>query len=62
MDIATVLNSLKVRVTALTARDIGGGNASIFITIEVNGKDELGTAVARLLSVQSVREIKRQGT
>ena len=61
MDVATVLNSLKIKVTALTARDIGDGSASIYVTIEVSGKDELGAAVARLLSVQSVREIKRQG-
>lgn len=61
MDIATVLNALKVKMTALTARDMGGGKASIYITIEVSGKDDLGTAIARLLSVQGVREIRRQG-
>ncbi len=60
MDIATVLNSLKVKVNALTARDIGGV-ASVFITIEVKDRNELGSAIARLLSVQGVKEVKRQG-
>ena len=61
MDIATVLNSLKVKVNALTARDIGGGVANVFITIEVKDRNELGSAMARLLSVQGVKEVKRQG-
>jgi len=61
MDIATVLNSLNVKVDTLTAREMAGF-ASVFITIEVRDRDELGTAIARLLSVRGVSEIKRQGT
>ncbi|MGM9522457.1 MAG: RelA/SpoT family protein [Oscillospiraceae bacterium] len=61
MDIATVLNALKVKVDALTARDMGGGAATVFITIEVKDRTELGNAIARLLSVQGVKEVKRQG-
>ena len=60
MDIATVLNSLKVNVNALTAREIGGV-ASVFITIAVHDRNELGNAIARLLSVPGVKEVRRQG-
>jgi GTP pyrophosphokinase len=62
MDVATVLNTLKVKVDALTARDMGGGVATVYITIEVKNRQDLGTAMARLLSVQGVKDIKRQGT
>ncbi len=61
MDIATVLSSLKVKVDALTARNQGGGIATIFITIRVHDKSELGTAMARIMNVRSVKEVKRQG-
>ena len=61
MDIAAVLNSLKIRMTTLTARDMGGGKASIYITIEVSGKSELALAITKIMSVPSVKEIRRQG-
>ncbi len=61
MDIATVLSSLKVKVDALTARNQGGGMATIFITIRVHDKSELAAAMARIMNVRSVKEVKRQG-
>ncbi len=61
MDIATVLNSLKVKVNAMTARQIGG-IANVYITVQVKDRNELGTVIARLLSVQGVKEVRRQGT
>ncbi len=62
VDIATVLTSLKIKVDSLSAREMGGGQAIIYITIEVKDKEELGVAMARIMSVKSVREVKRQGT
>ena len=62
MDIATVLASLKVKVDALTARNMGGGEATVFITLRVKDKAELGTAMTRIMGVRSVKEVKRQGT
>ena len=61
MDIATVLNSLKVKVNAITARETGGV-ANVYITVQVKDRNELGTVIARLLSVQGVKEVRRQGT
>lgn len=62
MDIATVLTSLKIKVDSLSARDVGGGQATVYITIEVRNKEELGLAMTRIMGVKSVREVKRQGT
>ncbi len=61
MDIATVLNSLKIKVDALTARDMGGGLATVFITIKVKDKNELGIAMTKIMGVRSVKDVKRQG-
>ncbi len=62
MDIATVLTALKVKVTGLTARDMGGGVATVYITIDVMDKAELSVAMTKLMGVRSVKEVKRQGT
>jgi GTP pyrophosphokinase len=61
MDIATVLTSLKVKVNTLSARDMGGGSATVYITIEVKNREELSSAMSKLLSIRSVREVRRQG-
>ncbi len=39
MDIATVLNSLKVKVDALNGKDLGGGTARVYITLSVRNRD-----------------------
>ena len=62
MDIATVLSSLKVKVDALTARNQGGGLATVYLTLRVHDKSELAAAMTRMMNVRSVREVKRQGT
>lgn len=59
MDIATVLNALKVKVNTLSARDIGDGAATVFITIMVTGRDELNTAIAKLTGISGVTDILR---
>ena len=61
MDIAQVLNSMKIKMNSLTARDMGGGVATVYITLEVSNKDELATAMAKIMSVKSVKEVVRQG-
>jgi len=60
MDIATVLNSLKVKVCSMNARN-NDGAATIFITIEVRNKEELSAAMARLSSVHGVTSTTRAG-
>ena len=61
MDIATVLTALKSKVNSLSARDVGGGAATVFLTIEVKTKDELSLAMARLSAIPGVIEINRTG-
>ncbi len=61
MDIATILTALKLKVDALNAKDMGGGDALVFVTIEVHDRRELGIAISKLLSVKGVREVKRNG-
>ncbi|MBQ4322222.1 MAG: bifunctional (p)ppGpp synthetase/guanosine-3',5'-bis(diphosphate) 3'-pyrophosphohydrolase [Oscillospiraceae bacterium] len=61
MDIAMVLTALKTKVISLSARDLGNGNASVFITMEVKDRDELTLATNRLFGIGGVREILRVG-
>src|SRR5699024_2681256 len=61
MDIATVLNTLKVKVSSLSARDVGDGNATVFITMEVKNKTDLNAAISKMMSIQGVSDISRSG-
>ena len=56
-----VLTALKTKVISLSARDLGNGNASVFITMEVKDRDELTLATNRLFGIGGVREILRVG-
>lgn len=59
MDIATILNALKIRMTSLSAKDVEGGITSVSIVIEIKNRDELTSAIARLGAISSVIDIKR---
>jgi GTP pyrophosphokinase len=58
MDVATVLNALKIKMTSLSAKDMGEITA-VSIVIEVKNRDDLNQAIARLSGVTGVQEIKR---
>lgn len=58
MDVATILNSLKIKMTSLSARDLGT-ITTVSLVIEVKNLEELKTAIARLSAVAGVLEIKR---
>jgi (p)ppGpp synthase/HD superfamily hydrolase len=58
MDVAMILNSLKIKMTSLSARDLGT-ITTVSIVIEVKNLEELKTAIARLSAVAGVLEIKR---
>jgi GTP pyrophosphokinase len=58
VDVATVLNGLKIKMTSLAAKDLGDVT-TVSIVIEVKNRDELNQAIARLSSVPGVVEIKR---
>ncbi len=59
MDIATILNALKIRMTSLTAKDVAGGITTVAVVIEVKNRDELTGAINRLSSLPGLLEINR---
>ena len=59
MDVATILNALKLKVNSLSARDIGDGIASVHICFNVKDREELSNAIKRLSSIQGVSEVRR---
>ena len=61
MDVATVLTSLKLKVSSMNARQ-NGGTAMLFITIEVHDRNELAGAITKLLNIRGVEDVRRTGT
>ena len=61
MDVVTVLNSIKLDVTSLTARSIEDGKAIANITISVKNRGQLLNAMNRLSAISGVIEVKRAG-
>jgi GTP pyrophosphokinase len=58
MDITTALNAMKVRLSALQARDIGG-TTSVSIVLDVKNLEDLSAAIARIASIQGITEVRR---
>ncbi len=61
MDIATALNALNSKVRSLNARDMADGKAIVTITLEVKKLDELRAVMNKLMSINGVSEINRNG-
>ena len=61
MDIAGVMTNLKIEGTSLSARDLGNGTASVYMTIAVHNRDELTTAMNRFFGVGGVLSVERVG-
>ena len=59
VDVATILNALHVKITSFTAKEAGGGNGSVSIVVDVKNRDELISAMARLMSVSGVTDVRR---
>lgn len=59
MDIATIINSLKIKLDAISGRNVGNGLAHVYFTIQVHNKDELMTAINKIITVKGVKELKR---
>ena len=59
MDIAAVLNNIKVAVHQLDARRLGDGYAVINIVMNTNGKEQLEFVMNKLHSVVGVIDVKR---
>ena len=59
VDVATILNALQIRITSFSARESGGGIVAVYVIVEVKNRDELISAMARLMSVSGVTDVRR---
>ena len=59
LDIAGVLNALNTKVRSLNARSLPGGDALVYISMEVPDLDALKLIMARLRMIRGVKEIQR---
>ena len=59
MDVAAVLNNLKLPVLQMDARRLGDGYAIINIVLNINGKEQLEFVMNKLHSVMGIIDVKR---
>ena len=59
VDIASVLNILNVKISSFNARETGDGLVTVSIVVEVKNRDELIAAMAKLMSVSGVTDVRR---
>jgi len=59
VDVASVLNTMNVKITSFNARAASGGVTAITIVVEVNNRDELVSAMAKLMAVSGVTDVRR---
>ncbi len=59
LDIATIMTSLKIRVSEMSSRTLPEGKAVTLMTFQVHSRDELDTVLARVRAVPGVTDIKR---
>jgi len=59
VDVASVLNALNVKITAFNARAASGGVTDITIVVELKNRDELISAMAKLMAVSGVTDVRR---
>jgi guanosine-3',5'-bis(diphosphate) 3'-pyrophosphohydrolase len=61
MDISTLLNSLKINIYSMAAREMGGGLASFHMVLDIKDKDSLSIAMSRLSSIKGIKQVQRAG-
>ena len=59
LDVAGVLNVLNTKVRSLNAHSVPGGDAMVFISMEVKDLEALKVIISRLRMIRGVREIHR---
>ena len=59
LDIATVMASLKIRVSELSAKSLPGGRGMTTLSFEVRNVDDLNNVQARIRSIRGVTNIRR---
>jgi len=59
VDVASIFNALDIKMTSFNARGVSGGLVSITIIVSVKNRDELISAMAKLMSVPGVTDVRR---
>ena len=59
VDVATVLNTLNVKMASFNARVQSNGVTEITIAVEIKNRDELVTAMAKLMAISGVTDVRR---
>ena len=59
VDIASVLNALSVKIMSFNARNTEEGLVSVLIGVDVRNRDELVGAMARLMSISGLIDVRR---
>ena len=59
LDVAMALSTVKVKVSALSARSMPDGHATINIQVEVKDKTELESVINKLNNIQGVYHVAR---
>jgi len=59
VDVASVLNTLSVKITSFNARAASGGVTNITIVVDIKNRDELVSAMAKLMAVSGVTDVRR---
>ncbi len=59
LDIAAVLNALNAKVRSLSGRTLPGGDAIVYVSMEIPDLNALKVIIARIQMIRGVREIQR---
>jgi GTP pyrophosphokinase len=59
VDVATVLNVIGVNMTSFNARTAKGGETDITIVVEIKNRNELVSAMAKIMAVSGVTDVRR---
>ena len=59
VDVASVLNALNVRISSFSAKESAKDLVFVSVTVEIKNRDELVAAMARLMSVAGVTDVRR---
>ena len=59
LDVAMALSAAKVKVTALSARSMPDGYASVSVVLEVKDREELSAVINKLNNIQGVYQVVR---
>ena len=59
VDLASVLNALNVRISSFNTRYSGDGKVFVSIDVSVKNRDELVSAMAKIMSVPGVSDVRR---